>query len=89
MTEFNLPDNDDAPWLNCMDALKSSELKTTELSPAAYAVVKAYDSVAWCNRKALAAALRTAANYVKGKGNYELLEIAKELEGSQWPIKYR
>ena len=65
------------------------KLRTTELSPAAYAIVKAYDSIAWCNRKALATALRTAANYVKGKGTYELLEIAKELEGSQWPIKYR
>ena len=83
MTDFNLPENDDAPWLDCMDAFRASKLETTELSPTAYAIVRAYDSVAWCNRKALAAALRTTANSIKGRGTFELLEIAKELEGNQ------
>lgn len=72
-----------------MPQFSPSELRISELSPQVYAIVKAYDSIAWCNRKALAAALRTAANSIKGKGTYELLEIARELEGSQWPIKYR
>lgn len=83
MTDFHLPSDDDAPWLDCMDAFKTMELKTTKLSPAAYAIVKAYSSVVWCNRKAMAAALRAAADHISGSGSYELLIIAKELEGDQ------
>jgi hypothetical protein len=43
MTEHNLPDKDNAPWLDCMDGFKtlSSKKDCCQLSPAAQAVLNA------------------------------------------------
>ena len=43
MIEHNLPNEDDAPWLDCMDGFKQltkqQEASMTDLSPAAQAVM--------------------------------------------------
>jgi hypothetical protein len=52
MTEHNLPDKDDAPWLDCMDGFKQSFSPRSIYKP-------------WLqNPNALAAALRAAADQV-------------------------
>ena len=79
MTEHNLPDKDDAPWLDCMDGLRTVSNHTNpgrptaastsmpELSPASLEVWSRYCSIVeeyGSPRLALAAALRAAADQV-------------------------
>ena len=94
MTEFNLPDKDDAPWLDCMDGF--SKLKNPTLSPAARAILVAYLDADIDDEPSVAAVLRAVAEqlgYSRAPGvEFEelyglivdvddLLAIANELEG--------
>ena len=65
MIEHNLPNEDDAPWLDCMDGFKQltkqQEATMTDLSPAAQAVLAAANSTfdqAGTTCQGIAAALR-------------------------------
>ena len=74
MTEHNLPNEDDAPWLDCMDGFKQLTKQQVDgvFSPAAQAVFWAFNSeFSWIEDgvpgpqfKAIAAALRAAADQV-------------------------
>jgi len=71
MTEHNLPNEDDAPWLDCMDGFKQLTKQQVDgvFSPAAQEVFCAFnskfdwieDGVPGPQFKAIAAALRAAA----------------------------
>lgn len=95
MSNYDLPEKDDAPWLNCMDGFNTSRPIRPELSTAAQAVWKAYystnDDLAG---PALAAALRAATDqltpfsveemYGAAVARNKLRAIADELEGIQY-----
>jgi len=88
MTEHNLPDKDDAPWLDCMDGFgKVSNYTKPELSPTSLEVWSQYCSIVeeyGPPRLALAAALRETINQCQnGQGviySYDIFAIAAELE---------
>lgn len=85
MTEHNLPEKDDAPWLDCMDGF--STLKNTTLSPTAQAILDAYHFAPLDDELTIAAVLHALATHCKTQksigpyiSQYEVLSIAKELE---------
>jgi len=76
MTEHNLPNEDDAPWLDCMDGFKQLTKQQVDgvFSPAAQAVLGAYHASPLIkdnllHRYCLAAALRAAADQVVPEKN--------------------
>ena len=94
MTEHNLPEPDDAPWLDTSyDGFNFIEeyrkrpggTMTKQLSPAAQAVMNAYTDapihINWATRFLAAAVLRAAADIVDDReASRQLDAIAYELE---------
>jgi len=93
MTEHNLPKEDDAPWLDCMDGFKQLTKQQVDgvFSPAAQAVYDAVLEICPAPADEIAAALRAVADQVVPEKNdkrgvchpyirAELLAIAAELE---------
>jgi len=72
MTEHNLPDKDDAPWLDCMDGFQVTK-QQPELSSQAQEVFWAFNRAAsgkpddWHYLPAIADALRAVADQVTPK----------------------
>jgi hypothetical protein len=92
MTEHNLPDKDDAPWLDCMDGFKTDDWvkRAAQESRAKIAleIFRAFDISACergiCDGPVLAAAFREAINQLQESPGVircsRLLYIAKALE---------
>jgi len=93
MAEHNLPDKDDAPWLDCMDGFKDKYEPLSKLSSAAQAVLHAYRS-SHLSINNLVAALRALVKNCSGV-DYEggrriasvvcadILAIADEIENNE------
>lgn len=92
MTEHNLPDKDDAPWLNCMDGFQAGDwvkrAGQKNRNRIAHAIFEAFDRSAYergiCDGPVLAAAFRVAINQLQESPGIiscsRLLYVAEALE---------